>query len=495
VKRRTTAELALLGPAPRVLRQQWLYDELRAAIVDGRLARGAQLPATRDLARQCGVSRGTAVAVFEQLRSEGYLVGRIGAGTYVSATFPEELPPHSRGPAARADAAARPRVSRFASRLSPVQTRIADVPRPFLPEPAIEEFPITLWARMAGRCLRGATRSMLRNADPRGYRPLRQAIAEYVGASRGVACTAEQVLVVSGIQHGLDITTRVLLDSRHRVCVEDPCYPVVAAMFTAAGATVVPVGVDDEGLDIEQAKRWCARPSLIYVTPAHQFPLGSTLSLRRRIQLTSWAHATGAWIFEDDYDSEYRFSGPPIAALKATDPHDRVVFSGSFSKVLLPALRLGYLVVPRTLVEAFAAARQHIDGHPSVIDQAVMCEFLTQGHFGRHLRRMRELYATRLARLRDATDRLLRGAFTLSDIDAGLHVTAWLAPDLNAERLAQDALAHDVHAIPLSRFVLRRSRPQGLLLGFAAYDRAQIDHGVERLAIALERLARKTGAG
>jgi len=206
---------------------------------------------------------------------------------------------------------------------------------------------------------------------------LREAVAEYVGSARGVLCSPEQVIVVAGIQHGLDLAIRVLVDAGDTVCLEDPCHPIVNAMFRALPANVVAAPVDERGLDVAAARRRCSRPRLIYVTPAHQFPLGSMMTMSRRLALLAWAADSGAWIFEDDYDSEYRYEGRPIPALQGIDGSGSVIFSGSFSKVLLPTLRLGYLIVPPELVDTFAAARQMTDGHSSVLDQAVLCDFLT----------------------------------------------------------------------------------------------------------------------
>jgi len=297
-------------------------------------------------------------------------------------------------------------------------------------------------------------------------------------------------VIVSGIQHGLDLTIRLLLDPGDRVCVEDPCHPIVAAMFKVLPAPIMPVPVDDDGLDVKAAERACRSPRLIYVTPAHQFPLGSTMTVDRRLALLEWARRTGAWIFEDDYDSEYRYSGRPIPALQGFAHGGAVIFSGSFSKVLLPSLRLGYLVVPPELAEKFAAARFITDRHASILDQATMCEFLAGGHFGRHIRRMRELYAERCATLRDAVQRRLAGLVELSHTEAGIHTMAWLKSGLKAGEAARAAAARHVETVPIERFVLHTPRPEGLLLGFAPYTVRQIRDGVDQLAITLTRAKR-----
>ena len=382
--------------------------------MSGRLKRGSRLPATRELAQQYGVSRGTVVMAFEQLHSEGYLEGRTGDGTYVNGSLPEDFltarPIVIVGPRS---ARSRPALSRLASRMpnAPDMSSL-EPPRPFSPAPSPDEFPVATWAQIAARCLRGATRKLLADSDCRGYRPLREAIASYLGEARGVKCTADEIIIVSGIQHGLDLTIRVLLDPDDAVCVEDPCFPIIASMFKALPAKVVPIPVDDEGFDSLEARRRCRRPKLIYVTPAHQFPLGSLMPVSRRLSLLEWSSRIGAWIFEDDYDSEYRYAGRPVPALQGFDHRGVVIYSGSFSKVLLPSLRLGYLVVPSALVDKFAAVRFLTDRHGSVLDQAAMCEFITAGHFGRHIRRTRELYGSRLMNLREAMHSRLAGSST-----------------------------------------------------------------------------------
>ena len=480
-------DLALSGPAPGTVLWQWLYQEIRVAILDGRLRRGMRLPATRELARQYGVSRGTAVSAFEQLHAEGYLEGKVGAGTNVNTRLPEDfLIAGSQSPPAVSASRRSPPLSRLAGRLALVPGPDLSVPRAFRPEPAIDEFPLDVWTRIAARCMRGATRSLLADSDSRGYRPLREAVAAYVGSARGVVCTPDQVVIVSGIQHGLDLTIRVLVDPRDAVCLEDPCHPIVAAMFSVLPAKIVPIPVDRYGLDVEVGVRTCRRPKLIYVTPAHQFPLGPTMTVARRLALLDWAQRARAWVFEDDYDSEYRYSGRPIPALQGLDRGRRVIYSGSFSKVLLPSLRLGYLVVPPELVDKFVAARFITDRHSSVLDQAVMCDFLTNGHFGRHIRRMRELYASRLAALAEAVKSKLAGSIQLAETEAGIMTVAWLNKDLQANAVAKAAAAHEVEVTPVGVFALETPRPEGLLLGFAPYNVRQIREAVDRLALALK---------
>jgi GntR family transcriptional regulator / MocR family aminotransferase len=490
----TAIDLALDGPKPDDTLWRWLYDEIRSAILTGRLTRGARVPPTRELAKHYGVSRGTVVTAFEQLHSEGYVDGKTGAGTFVNSQLPEDFLTADSGPIIDSTLRHRRRaLSRLANRLPSLPETGVGPPRAFRPEPAIDEFPIALWAQIAARCMRRATRTLLADSDSRGYRPLREAVAHYLGSARGVRCTGDQVIIVAGIQHGLDLALRLLIDPDDDVCIEDPCHPIITAMFRALPARLVSVPVDDQGFDPILAERLCRRrhPKLIYVTPAHQFPLGPTMPVHRRLALLEWASRKGAWVFEDDYDSEYRYSGHPVPALQGFDRSGSVIFSGSFSKVLLPGLRLGYLVVPPMLVDKFAAARFVTDRHSSILDQAAMCEFLDGGHFGRHIRRMRELYGNRLTVLRDAMHRKLAEALSIPQADAGIQIPAWLGRGLTADAVGNAAAKRKVEAIPIRRFVVHASRPEGLLLGFAAYDARQIREGVDGLAAAIDEARRK----
>src|SRR6266487_544201 len=469
-----------------------MYDEIRSAILDGRLKRGMRLPSTRELARRYGVSRGTIVGAFYQLHAEGYLEGRAGAGTHVNTRLPDDSL-YAKCSIHTSDRAMKltPFLSKYAQRLAPAADARGQPAQAFrVAEPALDAFPTTLWAQIASLRLRGATRKLLADADPKGYRPLREAVARYLGTARCVRCTTEQVVIVAGIQQALELTARLVVDPGTPVWLEDPCFPGVVDMFKALAAKIIPVPVDKGGLNVTEGQRRCDRARLAYVTPAHQFPLGVTMSLDRRLELLDWVRHSEGLIFEDDYDSEYRYSGRPIPALQGVDQNDSVIFAGSFSKLLFPSLRLGYLIAPSRLIDKFAAARYTMDRHSAVIDQAILCDFITEGHFGRHIRRMRELYASRLSVLRESVRRRLGELLTIPETEAGLNTVGWLGKGVSAEAVARAAAERNVEVMPINRFALKKRRPEGLLLGFGAVDGRELLRGAKELADAVERCAR-----
>ncbi|MEO8702124.1 MAG: PLP-dependent aminotransferase family protein [Kofleriaceae bacterium] len=447
----------------------WLYDELRAAIVSGRLPRGTRLPATRDLAARHDVSRGIVVTVFEQLVEEGYVHSRVGAGTTVCTTLPEDLL-----------AAAQPTMAKRPA-------RALRAVLPFCPiEPALDEFPIRTWARITARVLARVGVAALARGEPAGMRALREAIAGHLGASRGVACSSDHVVIVSGVQQGLDLIARLLIKPGDQVWIEDPGYRGAVDVFRNAGARIVPVRVDEHGLDPDHGRRRCARPVAVYLTPAHQFCLGTALSTERRIDLLRWAKRTGATLVEDDYDSEFRYRGAPIPALRGFAGGESVFLLGTFNKVLFPSLRLGYMVVPDAWIDRVLALRYQTDLYPPTIAQATLTGFIEGGHFARHLRRMRACYSARLDVLHRGVDRHLGGALSLPKIHAGMSTPAFLAKGISARQVVARGAQHDLDLWSLDRFALERRDLRGLFLGFAAFGERQIEESVVALARAID---------
>jgi GntR family transcriptional regulator/MocR family aminotransferase len=484
--------LVTLDPQAEAPLYRQLYDSFREAILTGRLPAGARIPSTRVLAAELDLSRNTVALAFGQLETEGYIEGLPRSGTFVSRTLPEALlraqkpAPRPAQRARRAAPAARG-AALAGTGLCPLEP-VTGIPRAFRPGvPAIDAFPRQLWARLSVRRWRGPDLPLAYN-DPAGFRPLREAIAAHVVASRGAHCTADQVIVVSGSQQGLDLAARVLLDPGDSVWLEDPGYLGARAALVGAAARVVPVPLDREGLSVVEGERLAPKARMACVSPSHQYPTGVTMSAGRRLCLLRWATRADAWIVEDDYDSEFRYATRPLACLQGMDADGRVVYIGTFSKTLFPALRLGYLVVPEQVADTFRAARAVCDRHSPTVDQAVLADFIGDGHFGRHVRRMRTLYEERQAALVAAGRALLDGLVELAPAEAGLHLVGWLPPGASDQRAVAALKAGGIDALALSPHAMRPCARDALMLGYAAYDRRAIRRGVERMATVLHRL-------
>jgi GntR family transcriptional regulator/MocR family aminotransferase len=478
-----------------VTRQQWLYGELRRAILDGRLAAGARLPATRNLALQYGLARGTVTAAYLQLAAEGYLSGTVGRGTFVSTHIPDAMLQ------ARVRTT-KPKVppSNHAEWLSKRGHHLSHTDFPMLPrakigcpfraaQPDLAVFPLELWTRIAARRSRISQRSMLADGDPRGYRPLRDAISAHLAAARGIPCSADHIVIVGSVHQALDLCARLLFDAGDEAWVENPGYPAAGQILRAAGARVVPVSIDGDGLDVAEGVKVAPQARLAYVTPARQAPLGVPLSLGRRMELLEWAGRSKAWIFEDDYDGEYRFTGRPRAALKSLDRRGRVIYAGTFSKLMFPALRLAYVVLPEGLLDPFAAATSLTVRHAPITTQAILADFIAEGHFGRHIRRMRCHYGERAEALQAAAQEYWSGLLHVPLIDAGLDVAARLARGGDDLEIARDAALRGIEARALSGWATGRpasAQWKGLILGFATVHPTAIRNGARTLAGVLE---------
>ena len=473
-----------------------VYEALRRAILSGSLPAKSQMPSTRSLAAQLAVSRMTVVNAYDQLRAEGYIEGVSGSGTYVAAVLPEELLEiKSKKRRPERDSAANEQTA-----LSRRGRLLASFDHAYLRArtdtnfsafhyglPAMDAFPFDVWARLASRRFGKISVSLFGSGNPAGFEPLRRAVAAYLQTSRAVRCEPEQVLIVAGAQQALALIAQVLIDETDAVWMEDPCYLGARNAFGAAGARVVSVPVDREGFDLQSALQKNKTARLACVTPSHQFPLGVVMSLARRLALIEWARANNAWIVEDDYDSEFRYAGRPLASLQGLDKAGRVLYVGTFSKTIFPALRLGYLVVPENLVDVFTAARALSDSHSPSIDQAILTDFIEAGHFSRHIRRMRALYAERQAALVAAAQKYLAGLLDVSKDEAGMHLVGWLPENVNDKIASEKAREHGVETKPLSAYCSDSQQRSGLILGYTAFSAGQIRNGVERLARGLAR--------
>jgi GntR family transcriptional regulator/MocR family aminotransferase len=477
------------GCATPLYRQ--LYNSLRKAILTGQLAPGTRLQSSREIAKELSISRNTVVNAFEQLLAEGYLEGQVGSGTYVSRALPEELlnvktlmrsaasARHGKGPGlserGKIFATFAQSVPRAPERVRPFQSGV----------PALDSFPFEVWSKLAARHWRRPANSLLGYGEPQGHAPLRRAIASYLGVARAVRCTPEQVIVVDGAQMAFDLIARVLLDPGDAAWIEEPGYLGARTALIASGARLVYVPVDEEGIDLTAGALVEPRARLIYVTPSHQFPLGMTMSLRRRLALLEWASRAGAWVMEDDFDSEYRYEGRPIASLQGLDTDSRVVYIGTFSKFLFPSLRLGYIVAPPALVDAFLAARAMVGRHSPSVEQAILTDFIEEGHFGRHIRRMRTLYAERQTVLIEALKKECGDLLEVEPSAAGIQLVAWLPEGLDDQQVAREASAHGMEARPMSIFYAGKPPRGGLELGYAAFNRQEMRKGAAQLSAVL----------
>ncbi len=467
-----------------------LYEALRDAIVAGRLRPGARLPASRDLARQLGLSRGTVVGAYDALVAEAFVRGARGAGTFVAEALPDGwFAPQP--PAQAVDHGRRLLVlSRRGEKLarSPFLAIPLGPSRPLRPHtPAIEPFPRARWMQLVARHARRAEAAQLRDVDARGYRPLREAVADYLRASRGVRCEVDQVVIVSGVLQALDLVTRLLMDVGDAAWMEDPGFFGARCILEASGAQVVPVRVDEAGIDVAQGIARAPGARLAYVTPGRQAPLGATLSLDRRKQLLAWAHKAGAWIFEDDYDSEFRYEGRLLPALQGLDAHGLVIHAGTFSKSLFTGLRLAYVVLPPSLVDAFARALASLVRFLPLLPQAVLTDFIGDGDLVRHLRRMRGVYAERRAALLEGLALELDGELQLVGESSGFDVVGLLRPGVSDTLVNQGAREAGLELMPLSRYAIEPLERDGLLLGFASVTASRTRRALPTLRRLVQR--------
>ncbi len=472
-----------------------VYDQVRDAILGGRLAPGRRLPSTRALADELGVSRNTVLAAYDQLFAEGYTEGQVGSGTRVSRVLPEDVlaarteaekragdlgdPEQALSEKGRALLKAKPRVHRSAT---------SGEFRPGLPE--IDRFPWTQWSRMVAKFWRNPPRQLVSYGNPGGYMPLRIAIADYLRAVRGLHCDAAQVIVTAGAQQAIDLAARALLDPGDKAWIEDPGYAGIRGVLTATETELIPLPVDGEGLIVSAGIKRAPDARMAVVTPSHQYPLGPVMSLKRRLELLDWARESGAWILEDDYDSEYRYAGRPLSALQGLDSTGQVIYAGTFSKVMFPAIRLGYLVVPPALAEPIIRIRRSLDDQTAIVMQPVLTDFIESGHFAAHIRRMRILYAERQRVLIESVRTHLGDILEIEPDEAGMHVVAMFRPEcgLVDTDVADAAGKAGISLYALTEFYLGPPDRNGLVLGYAGLETREIERGVRKLASVIRKM-------
>jgi GntR family transcriptional regulator/MocR family aminotransferase len=474
-----------------------IYEAIRHAILSGNLRPTAPLPATRLLSQQLGISRMTVVNAYDQLFAEGYLEAKTGAGTFVAAHLPEEFLQTS-GVERREHQASSParkvKFSDYGQKLAQSSESIlrhhgASSLLPFEHGvPGAEEFPFDVWAKIAQRWQKKPPSSILSYGDAVGFRPLREAIAAHLASARGLLCKVEQIIITNGTQQALDLIGRIFLSKTTDVYIEDPGYFGARDIFAATGARLVPVPIDEEGFDLQTARKRSRRARLVYVTPSHQYPLGVTMSLARRLNLLEWARDRDGFIIEDDYNSEYRYGGRPLASLQGLDRDGRVIYLGTFSKTIFPALRLGYLVVPTNLIEVFAAARALTDLHSPTLDQAVLADFITDRHFARHVRRMRGIYEARQRVLVEEARKHLKGKLEVAPAEAGMHLIGWLSQGIDDRDVSRRATEANLKIARLSAYCIEQKLRGGLLLGYTAFNEKLIKQGVKKLARVLNEI-------
>jgi GntR family transcriptional regulator/MocR family aminotransferase len=509
-----------LDPSSTLPLYKQLYEKIRTGILEGKFSKGQRLPGTRSLAAELRVSRNTVTLAFEQLLIEGYITGQIGSGTYVS-----EIPDNFFDPSRKKFNAWErknkgeygigkllekveypqketerilPDLSKVSEKVHPLihklknqavsaelisRYRELDEIKPFQNGiPSFSEFPYKAWQRLIGQTIQALPNLHLGYGEAAGYKALREAIAGYLGKFRAVNCTGDQILIINGTQQGLDLISRVLLAPGSGVWLEDPGYPGARGSMIFADTHIHPCPVDKEGIDLEYSIKHNPKPDLIFTTPSHQFPLGHVMSIARRLHLLQFAGKNSCWIIEDDYDSEFRYSGAPLPSLQGLDQFKRVLYLGTFSKVLFPGLRIGYLVLPdKQMRDLFATAKSLTDRQNPIFEQIVLSRFIEEGYFTKHLRKMRMLYKSLQEFLISEINRELKGTVKPEPSHGGMHIITWLSKKSNDKKISEECIKNGIIVRPLSEYSIRFSQNPGLLLGYTAFEKTQIKQGVQEL--------------
>ncbi|NMM38705.1 MAG: PLP-dependent aminotransferase family protein [Glaciimonas sp.] len=468
-----------------------IYQVLREATLSHQLPAGLQLPSSRELARELAMSRNTVTHAYEQLIAEGYLETRAGAGTFIADTVPDQIVDICRNSRGDTDHLGQVGLSNRGAQLIQRAGVSALQWGAFMPGvPDVTQFPSKVWSRLQNKHWRRSRAELLSYGQGGGYLPLREAIAEYLRVARSVNCRTDQIIITTGIHQSIDLAAKLLGEHGDRAWVEEPCYWGTRSVCHSLGIEPVPIPVDAEGMQVYQtdASHPAQPPRFIFVTPSHQYPLGTVMSLSRRRLLLEYAAAHKAWIMEDDYDSEFRYGSRPLASLQGLDTHERVLYMGTFSKTMFPGLRIGFLVVPEGLSAAFATGHSELYRGGQVFTEAILADFMTEGYFASHIRRMRVLYGERLRLLQQAIEHHFGDAIDFSDGDAGLHLALHLPPECNDVAISSEARAAGIITRPLSGYYMQAaSTKRGLMLGYACVPDAQIAPAFDKLAGIIKR--------
>ncbi len=466
-----------------------IYESLRQAILKRQLEAGAYLPSSRDLAKTLAVSRNTVRNAFDQLMAEGYLETQVGSGTFVTTQLPDETLSVWQSHTLNLENKHQRILSGYGTAMDqlgrrfPLGNNLQVHPLFAIGIPDMTAFPFDIWFRLTNRCQKKfSTSAMGQHQSPLGYWPLRVEIARYLRAARAIQCEPEQIIIVSGTQKSIYLTAQILLNEGDSIWMEEPGYTAAMGAMWSIGATINPVPVDLEGLRVETGIELYPEARLAYVTPSHQYPLGDTMSLPRRLMLLNWAEENGRWIIEDDYDSAYRYDGPPLPALQGLDQNGRVIYLGTFSKVMFPTLRLSYLVIPQDLIHAYRGALIPLESYPPLLSQTVLTEFMHDGHFARHIRRMRKLYGQKRNLFRDLVRKELGDFLTLGPNECGMHAVGFLPKEVSETAITQLVKKDGFSLTGLSSFYQSKNKRDGLLLSFTSASQEEIQEGVRYLA-------------
>ncbi|MGL5873358.1 MAG: PLP-dependent aminotransferase family protein [Xenococcaceae cyanobacterium] len=461
-----------------------LYEELRQAILTGKLLPNQKIPSTRSLAKSLKISRTTVTQCYEQLISEGYLQTIVGSGTFVSSKLPDDLLKSKPIEGDRKQTSLSIELSTYGFNLTkfniPGKTELNSQISFRYGSPALDRFPFQIWRKLFSRHCGSNLDLLGYSSDLLGHQPLREALCNYLKTVRAVNCQPEQILITNGSQQAIDLVTRILVDSGDAIAIENPGYLGARRVFQTQAAKLLPIPVDESGLIVSKLFE-LPKPKLVYITPSHQFPTGAVLSLSRRLELLNWAQQTNTIIIEDDYDSEFRYRSRPIPALQGLDRHNLVVYMGTFSKILFPSLRIGYLVLPEPLVKVFTSARWLIDRHTPAIEQQMLADFIAEGYLERHIRKMRNLYDRRRQTLVKALTKYLGERVEIFGENAGIHLMAKINSSLSDREIIEGATKLGVGLVSTKNYYLQDESKGEFLFGYSELNEEQIEEGIRRL--------------